>query len=123
MSDSLKYQYTIDSRDVIARRDALEEERAQLDPVALANWVDANELAELLKLCKEGETIRDWEQGITLIQEIAFEDYAQELAEEVGLVEADAPWPQNCIDWEEAARELRMDYSSVEFGDVTYFHC
>ena len=30
-------------------------------------------------------------------------------------------WPYTCIDWEQAARELRYDYTSVDFDDVTYW--
>jgi len=27
-----------------------------------------------------------------------------------------------CIDWSEAADELKNDYSEVEFGDYTYYY-
>lgn len=63
----------------------------------------------------------DWEHGETLIRDSYFKDYAQELAEDIGAVNADATWPNNCIDWDQAARELRMDYTAVEFDDVTYW--
>lgn len=42
------------------------------------------------------------------------EDFARELAEDLGLINDDATWPNSCIDWEEAAGELFMgDYASV----------
>lgn len=63
----------------------------------------------------------DW-YPITLIRDSYFEDYAQELAEECGLVNTNANWPNNCIDWEKAARELQWDYSPVDFGNVTYWY-
>ena len=37
------------------------------------------------------------------------EDYAQELAEELGSVPAGLAWPLNCIDWASAWRDLTFD--------------
>jgi hypothetical protein len=51
---------------------------------------------------------------------IHFQDYAQELAEECDMVPDNITWPCDCIDWEKAARELRYDYSEIEFDDITY---
>ena len=59
---------------------------------------------------------------VTLIRESYFQEYAQELAEDIGAIPKDASWPCTCIDWEQAARELRMDYSSVEYDGVTYWY-
>lgn len=40
------------------------------------------------------------------------EKFAMEMAEQTGDVDFSAlPWPQNCIDWEFAAKELMYDYS------------
>jgi antirestriction protein len=39
------------------------------------------------------------------------EDFAEDLAEQLNLIDKNASWPQNCIDWEEAARELMWDYT------------
>lgn len=38
-------------------------------------------------------------------------DFAEDIAEQLGLIDKNASWPQNCIDWEYAARELMYDYS------------
>ena len=38
-------------------------------------------------------------------------EFAQELADQLGAVNADSSWPNYCIDWEYAARDLMMDYS------------
>lgn len=38
------------------------------------------------------------------------EGFAQEMAESLGAIDKDAGWPQNCIDWEFAAKELMYDY-------------
>ncbi|KVE35712.1 hypothetical protein [Burkholderia sp. BDU5] len=47
---------------------------------------------------------------------------ASELASDCDMIKRDATWPNNCIDWERAARELQVDYSSVEFDGVTYWY-
>lgn len=38
------------------------------------------------------------------------EDFAQELADSLGLLNKEASWPNSYIDWERAARDLMMDY-------------
>ncbi len=88
---------------------------------------ESEELAALLSLMDDlkgnggDEQWRgDW-YPLTLIRYSHFRDYAQELAEDIGALPSDAQWPTNCIDWDQAARELRMDYTSVEFHDVTYW--
>lgn len=62
----------------------------------------------------------DW-YPVTLIRDSYFEDYAQELAEDIGAIDPNAAWPTNCIDWERATRELQMDYTSAEYDGVTYW--
>jgi len=42
------------------------------------------------------------------------EEFAQNLAEELDEIDKDAKWPNNCIDWELAARELMYDYSEAD---------
>jgi hypothetical protein len=42
------------------------------------------------------------------------EDFAQEIAEQIGAVDSNATWPNNCIDWEQAAGELMYDYSEAD---------
>lgn|SRR5574337_519667 len=118
-----KYDDVIDLRDVIARVEELREGRDESGETA----DDAEELAvleSLLSECKGAGGDEQWEGDwypVTLIRDSYFEDYAQELAEDIGAINPDASWPNNCIDWERAARELQMDYTSVEFDDVTYW--
>lgn len=47
------------------------------------------------------------------------EEFAEELAEEMGFITSNAKWPYTCIDWEQAARDLMYDYFQV---DGHYFH-
>jgi len=42
------------------------------------------------------------------------EDFAQDLAEQIGAINYDTSWPNNCIDWELAARELMYDYFEMD---------
>ena len=126
---------TIDSRDVIARIEELEQERDTVagdDPsaptslVALAEWDktdEGRELTALRALADEASGYAaDWLHGEQLIRDSYFRDYAQELAEECGDIDfSKLSWPLTCIDWEQAARELRMDYTSVDFDGVTYW--
>lgn len=107
----------IDSRDVIAAIAELREER-DLDP---ENFIEQADLDALEELAEEAEGSPDWQYGETLIRESYFTDYARELAEDIGAIQSDAQWPNYCIDWERAARELQQDYMSVEFNGVTYF--
>ena len=121
----------IDSRDVIARIAELEGERDDWDATAESDGVgdwkganedDAEELAALRSLAEEAEGYAsDWTYGETLIRDSYFEDYARELAEDIGASKDNASWPNTCIDWERAARELQQDYTAVEFDGVTYW--
>ena len=130
---------TIDVRDIIARVEELREERddlqlaldggSQEDVNALAEWEtdNAEELAELESLLDDLNGMggdEQWEGDwypVALIRDSYFQDYAQELAEECGMIDTNAKWPMTCIDWEQAARELQWDYSSVEVNGVTYW--
>lgn len=128
----------IDSRDVIARIAELEAEletayesyvadcaKLEQEPVAFSQWVDSeyddSELTALQALAEQGESCSDWRHGATLILDSHFEDYARQLADDLGLIKDDASWPATCIDWEQAARELRQDYSSVSFDGADYW--
>lgn len=48
------------------------------------------------------------------------EDFAEETAEQLGLIDKNANWPYTCIDWERAAEELMQDYTEQ---DGYYFRC
>ena len=136
----------LDSRDVIARRDELKEEREAIYCCAefstgsrvhdeecgaeakdaakreLKQWDEdyGDELRALEAFIAEGSP--SWEDGETLIRESYFEDYAQELADDIGAIPRDVAWPYTCIDWERAARELQYDYTGADFDGVTYYY-
>lgn len=90
----------------------------------LEDWEADNleELESLRELNRQGEDYAaDWQHGVTLIRDSYFEEYAEELAHDIGAIDRNAAWPMSCIDWEQAARELKMDYTSVDFDGVTYW--
>jgi antirestriction protein len=89
---------------------------------------DGDELEKLTQLLDETRGYGgdhqfegDWFPG-QLIAESDFEDYARELAEDIGAIPDDAQWPCTCIDWEKAARELQVDYSSVTYDGTEYLY-
>ncbi len=135
MSDVMSGK-TVDSRDVIARIEELEAEREALADVvtdaeadeleaataAVAAWDKSDEGEELRDLKVFAEAAEgyaaDWKHGETLISEGYFEQYARDLAEELDMIPAKSAWPENCIDWEQAAEELKQDYTEITYrGD------
>ena len=97
----------IDLRDIIENK---ETESDTYEAWKKALWDDA------------GYAIDDVaENEPTMIPEYDFSEYAQELAEDIGAISSDAKWPVYCIDWERAARELKMDDASVRVNGTTYY--
>lgn len=111
----------IDSRDIIDRIAELESDIEDAEPDAdLTN--ERKELAALTALADEAKDYAsDWQYGEILIRDSYFEDYAQGLARDIGAINDNASWPHNCIDWEQASRELQVDYTAVDFDGVTYW--
>ena len=94
---------------------------------ALSDWDSADELKTLGDLADELQGMGGdhqwngaWYPGY-LIRDSHFKDYAMELADDIGAIYRNASWPLTCIDWDQAARELQMDYSSVEIDGITYW--
>lgn len=78
-------------------------------------------LAELAGYGGDEQWRGNW-YPLTLIRDTYFTEYAQELAEDCGMVREGATWPNNCIDWDEAARQLKQDYSTVDVDGTEYFY-
>ena len=131
-----KYSDVIDSRDVVERIEDLEQDQADamggfehiedMDDATRAAFLaweadNGHELDALRELAREASGSPDWKHGETLIRHSYFEEYAQELAEDCGMVPSGLQWPLTCIDWKQAARELQMDYFSVEFDGIEYW--
>jgi hypothetical protein len=129
----------IDSLDIIARLAELEEAAGEEpsdfgcahcregshpdDEIPALCPECAEELTALRSIADEGgSTFSDWEYGVSLIPEDKFEDYAREYAEDVGAIDGNEsnPWPLYCIDWERAADDLKVDYSTIRIEGETY---
>ena len=126
----------IDSREVIERIDEL---RSEWDEATNDDHTDyaylseddwafglgeegAHELVALLELQEQAKGYAaDWDHGEPLIRDSYFEDYARQLADDIGAVDSDLAWPYTHIDWEAAAASLQMDYTSVDFDGITYW--
>lgn len=101
----------IDTRDLAAELEQLES-LDELDPT------ETERKAQLIEL---HDAVGDeWPYGALLIPEADFEDYARELAEDIGAVDPNAGWPLKYIDWEAAANALRIDYTDVTFDGTDY---
>lgn len=114
-----------DSRDVIERFDELEATFTDDDgDMEFGDMVDEKAEYETIKaLIDEMDTgDNDWPYGLALIRDDYFEDYARELAVDIGAIDAEASWPNSYVDWEAAARALQMDYTSVEILGETYWY-
>jgi len=82
---------------------------------------NVNELIALVRLRKDvTHAGSEWYDGTQLIPLENFKEYALELAEECNMIPKNFGWPINCIDWDFAARELKADYSKVEFNGISY---
>ena len=144
----------IDSRDVIARIEELQDERDGLaeaveeadtaaddcdaddaDLVArltaahaeakqeLTEWDEGNaeELRTLTALQNEAEGYApDWLHGATLIRHDYFTEYAEGFVKDVCDLPKDIPF-YIVIDWEATAKNIKMDYTSVDFDGVEYW--
>jgi len=126
-------QDILDVRDIIERVEHLRELR-QPGPVDLGeddNDQDQDvlfaELATLESLLSELKGYggdHDWEGDwypVTLVRDSYFVEYAQELVEECFEMPKDLPSFIE-IDWKATARNIRVDYGSVEFDGVTYWY-
>jgi DNA repair exonuclease SbcCD ATPase subunit len=83
---------------------------------------EEKELADLKAFKDELEDYCDWKHGETLIHKDARVDYAEQLAQDLGTISGDQPWPLNHIDWKAAAEELfKYDYTYADLSGDTYY--
>lgn len=120
----------IDVRDVIARVEYLADTLdGRSDEELDADWQPEQQelivLSELLEELRGNGGDEQWRGDwypLLLVRDSHFRDFAQQEAEDLDLVKSDARWPYTCIDWEEAAEELKQDYLTVEFDGITYWY-
>lgn len=150
MKEFNSYKNTLDIRDIIElfeeiENDLIEKYNDQIeaeaqhisdyDDILFKAWVsqieDDTQVEEFLLISSLLNNLRgyggdeqwrgDW-YPITLIRDSYFEEYAQELAKDIGALDRNASWPNNCIDWKQASKELEIDYSSVDFDNTPYLY-
>ena len=93
--------------DLKARRD----DEDQIDPLDEDETERCTKLADLFGEIGESAGIH----GGTLIPDGEFVDYAKEYAEDV-IADCDTSrWPFTSIDWDDAADDLRQDFTTVTF--------
>ncbi len=113
----------IDVRDIIARVESLEGDAEAFRPGS-DEAAELEELTDILADLAGGGGDEDWRGDwypVTLIRDSYFRTYAQELVEDCGYISGDLPsWIE--IDWNATARNVRMDYTSVEIDGVTYWY-
>lgn len=136
-------QDLIDVRDVIARVKELESDQPSINEMGECDdcgvflkrgdethnpecaVLELQRLTALLEDLEGNGGDEEWRGSwypVTLIRESYFKDYAEQLAEDIGAVNAEASWPNSHIDWEAASNELLTDYGSTEFDGVTYYY-
>jgi antirestriction protein len=117
----------LDSRDLQERIDELEKLMAvdeQKPDGEKMTEIEHEELGALTNLKEQyvsdyGDS--SWGFGAQFIRDSYFEDYARELADDIGAVNNVASWPSMYIDWEAATEALQMDYTEVVYDGVTYW--
>lgn len=107
---------TLDLQELASEFEALED----LEPEE-RDEDDRERYAELKELDDEigGLSYIAENEGVA-IAEYDFEEYAQQLAEDIGAISTEHQWPLYCIDWEHAARELQHDYMGFSFEGTDY---
>lgn len=81
---------------------------------------DDSELTELQALVSEAEGYcPDWKHGAALIRESYFTEYCEQLCEDIGDIPHGMP-AYIVVDWEATANNIKVDYTEVDFGGVTY---
>ena len=115
-------EYPTNSDDVIDSRNVIEA-ITELEDGEAADELDESEqetLNALRALRYDAEGYSDWTSGAVLVRESHFVDYARQYADDVCALDSDSSmYPY--VDWERWARDLRRDYTAVEFDGETYY--
>ena len=109
----------LSSEDIIDTRD-LAELLDELERMPVYLPTHSAELLALLRSIRD-DVGSEWEHGETLIRESYWQDYAEQLAEDCGMVSETSGPLANYIDWKAWARDLQYDYSSTEINGVTFY--
>ena len=119
MSDTDNMEDVLDTRTLIDRYEELEDAERDEDEQQEFTYL-SDFLAEIKGNGGDHQWRGHW-YPVTLVRETYWKEYCQEFAEDIGAINNEAGWPNNCIDWEQAARELRMDYTCADYDGITYW--
>lgn len=86
----------------------------------LQSWEYSDEYISLMKLQEECEHYCEWDDGAFFIRDDYFEEYAEQLCEDIGDLPKEVP-SYIVIDWEATALNIQEDYMSAEFDGVKYW--
>ena len=115
----------LDSRDLL---DRLEELEATQDEIGFQRDDSGDDMQAELDMLRalrdetEGYADDSWRDGVFFVANWDWKNYAQELADEMGAIPKEYSWPASYIDWDAAARDLRMDYMPCEIDGNTYWY-
>lgn len=132
MRDLAERMRELEEREAIARiattepldQEVISEEDFELDEDEI------EELEELRRFVRDelayakgtSDDLRDYAKNEpTMIAEHEFEDYARDLAQDIGAISGDEGWPMSYIDWERAAEALQADYSTMTYDGTDYY--
>jgi hypothetical protein len=116
-----------DSREVIERIEELESAITfDEDGGGIPAPDTAPDLLDELRILREirdecEDDVSDWQYGEAFIPDADFEDYARDLAEDIGAIDRSASWPMTYIDWRSAADALKQDYTPYQLDGVDYW--
>lgn len=108
-------QNEIDAQPV-ENADRIEELKIKLED--LQSDFDQVEFDELTEMSNE---IPEWKDGNTLIKEDYFEQYCQELCEDIGDIPKNIP-TYIVIDWAATANNIKYDYSECSYKNEIYLY-
>ena len=108
--DELNEEDADDKNEIDLKLDDIEDKQGQIEDLQ-------EELSMLLDVKSE---VPEFSHGETLIHEDYWMEYVQELCEECDYITKDFPyWIE--IDWEATAKNVAMDYSTIELDGNTFY--
>lgn len=119
-TEDLTSEDYLDSRDMEAWLNWWDEDMIAEEDESNGDTSLAGLRATILEIREECEGY-GWEHGILFVRESYWEEYARQLAEDVGAIDRNAAWPACHIDWGAAADALMRDYNESDVGRMTYY--
>ena len=110
----------LDARELMKELDELRDQKTDAEENKDALGLDEAEEERLTALLELEEALGPG-SDVTLIPDDEFEDYAEEMAYDVGFVTRDSTI-SSYIDWERWADACKMDYTTITFDGDDYLY-